>query len=130
MQMSLKSRAGAVRLATPLMILCFLAMGGFLYWLSTYSPPDAGDMLAGEDGEVLNEVAFAEFAVATQNYMGQEVTLRDVGVTAMIGTRLFWTNRTPDDLYLLFISESAMADSLDVSGPSSSGHHGIGHAPD
>ena len=116
MQMSLKSRAGAVRLATPLMILCFLAMGGFLYWLSTYAPPESQDMLTGEDGEALNEVDFADFSLATQVYMEQEITLRNVGVTAMIGERLFWTNIVNDDLYLLFISESAAADSVDVAG--------------
>lgn len=115
MQMFLKSRAGAVRLATPLMILCFLAMGGFLYWLSTYAPPEPQDMPTG-DGEVLNEVDFADFSVATQVYMEQEITLRNVGVTAMIGERLFWTNIVNDELYLLFVSESAAADSVDVAG--------------
>lgn len=116
MQMFPKSRTGAVRLATPLMILCFLAMGGFLYWLSTYAPPEQDALAAGEAGEVLNEVSFEDFAAGTQGYMGQEITLRDVGVTAMIGTRFFWTNITADDLYLLTISDAALADSVDVSG--------------
>ena len=116
MQMFLKSRAGAVRLATPLMILCFLAMGGFLYWLSTYAPPEQQGPMAGEDGEVLNEVDFAEFSLATQVHMDQEITLRNVGVTSMIGERLFWTNIVNDDLYLLFISDSAAVDSVDVAG--------------
>ena len=42
MQTCSKSRAGAAKLATPLMILCFLAMGGFLYWLSTRTGPEDG----------------------------------------------------------------------------------------
>lgn len=115
MQMFPKSRAGAVKLATPLMILCFLAMAGFLYWLSTYAATEPDEVVAGEDGEALNEVSFQEFAVGTQAYMGEEITLRGVGVTATIGTRFFWTNITADDLYLLAISDAAMADSVDVS---------------
>lgn len=115
MQMFPMSRTGAVKLATPLMILCFVAIAGFLFWLSTFGPAVDQEIATGEDGEVLNEIQFVDFAQATQAHMGQEVTIRNVGVTAMIGPRFFWTNTATDDLYLVFISESALADSLDVS---------------
>lgn len=115
MQMFPKSRTGAVKLATPLMILCFVSIGGFLFWLSTFGPAEDQEMATGEDGEALNEIEFVDFATATQTHMGQEITIRNVGVTAMIGPRFFWTNITAEDLYLVFISEPALADSLDVS---------------
>jgi hypothetical protein len=109
-----KSRAGAVRLAAPLMILSFLAMAGFLYWLSTYTPPEDTDVVTGEDGSTLNEVPFAEFAMDTQGYMGQTITVRSVDVTSMIGTRFFWT-QLPDNVpYLVHLTEEALADSVVV----------------
>jgi hypothetical protein len=117
MQMFPKSRAGAVRLATPLMIVSFLAMAGFLYWLSTYEVPevvvdDSGTGL--EDG--LNEVAFADFVVETQGYMGEEITMRLVEVNSTIGDRLFWTMLPGGNPYLMHISEEALADSVEVLG--------------
>lgn len=112
MQTCSKSRAGAAKLATPLMILCFLSMGGFLYWLSTRAPE--GEAM-GEDGVALNEVDLQQFILGTQAYMGQEITLRGTPMHAVIGPRLFWTTlRDDQDLYMLYISESALADSVDV----------------
>lgn len=114
MQTCSNSRAGAAKLATPLMILCFLSMGGFLYWLSTRSGPE-GDATSDADGVALNEVDLQDFILGTQAYMGQEITLRGTPMHAVIGPRLFWTTLGSDqDLYMLFISESALADSVDV----------------
>ena len=114
MQMIPTSRAGAVKTATPLMILCFLAMGGFLYWLSTYRPTEVqmDAPVASEDG--VNEVAFADFAMAPEDYMGEEFTMRQVEPGSMIGTRFFWTMRPDNQPYLVHISDQALADSVEV----------------
>ncbi len=117
MQMFPKSRAGAVKLSTPLMIVSFLAMAGFLYWLSTYTPaevePDEAGM-ADEDG--LNEVAFDDFVMNTQGYLGEEITLRFVEVNSTIGDRLFWTMLPGNNPYLMHVSDEALADSVEVLG--------------
>ena len=117
MQTFPKSRAGAVKLGIPLMILSFLAMGGFLYWLSTYEAPEVDEGMEGmadEDG--LNEVRFEDFVAGTQNYMGQEITLRLVEVSSTVGDRLFWTMLPGNNPYLMHISEEALADSVEVMG--------------
>ena len=117
MQTFPKSRAGAVKLGIPLMILSFLAMGGFLYWLSTYAAPEVDEGMedmADEDG--LNEVRFEDFVAGTQNYMGQEITLRFVEVSSTVGDRLFWTMFPGNNPYLMHISEEALADSVEVMG--------------
>ena len=111
-----KSCAGAVRLTIPLMILSFLAMAGFLYWLSRYEPPEVEevDQVVTEDG--LNEVAFDDFVMGTQGYMGQEITLRLVEVESTVGDRLFWTMLPGNNPYLMHVSDEALADSVEVIG--------------
>ena len=114
MQMFPTSRAGAVKTATPLMIVCFVAMGGFLYWLSTYraAEVEADDAATAEDGG--NEVAFEDFAAAPEDYMDAEFTMRMVVVNSMIGNRFFWTQVSDDLPYLVHITEEALADSVEV----------------
>ena len=117
MQMFPKSRAGAAKLGTPLMIVSFLAMAGFLYWMSRYEAPvvDSDEMdTVSADG--LNEVAFDDFVLETQGYMGVEITLREVDVNSTIGDRLFWTMLPGDNPYLMHVSDEALADSVEVLG--------------
>ena len=96
------------------MIVCFVAMGGFLYWLSTYRPVEVetDDAATGEDGG--NEVAFEDFAAAPEDYMDEEFTMRMVVVNSMIGDRFFWTQVSDDLPYLVHIAEEALADSVEV----------------
>ena len=111
----LKSRAGAVRLGTPLMILCFLAIGGFLYWLSITA--ETAEVVAVEEAvEELggNVVAFADFSTGTGSYIGQEITLRGVAVASLLGPHCVWTSLEGGTPYLLHFAESALADSVNV----------------
>lgn len=113
----LKSRVGAARLGTPLMLLCFLAMGGFLYWLSVTAEPTEVVVEEGVAEELGgNVVAFADFSAGTDTYLGQEITLQRIAVTSLLGPHGVWTNledaqATP---YLLHFSESALADSVEM----------------
>lgn len=113
----LRSRTGAARLGTPLMILCVLAMGGFLYWLSVTAEPteiavevEAVDELGG------NVVAFADFSAGTAGYIGQEITLEGIAVTSLLGPHGFFTSLadaqgTP---YLVHLTEEALGDSVSI----------------
>lgn len=117
MQMLPKSRAGAVKPGTVLMIVSFMAMGGFLYWLSLYEPPEtdmAEEDVADESG--LNEVAFADFVMGTQSYLGEEITLRLVEVESTVGDRLFWTMLPGSNPYLMHVADDALADSVELLG--------------
>ena len=115
METFLKSRAGAVRLATLLMILCFLGVTGFLYWLSITAEPTE-IVIEEPEAEMVNEVAFAAFSAGTDAFVGQEISIRAVSVTSLLEPHAFWTyladGQTP---YLLHLSEALLADSVTVS---------------
>lgn len=114
--MFLKSRAGSARLGTPLMILCFLAIGGFLYWLSVTAEPTEIVVEEVADTELVNAIAFADFSTATDSYIGQEISLEGVAVTSLLGPHSFWTSLedAQQTAYLLHLSEAALADSVSV----------------
>ena len=114
--MFLKSRAGAAKLGTPLMILCFLAIGGFLYWLSITAEPTTIVVEEVSDDELANVVVFADFSAATGSYVGQEISLEDIAVTSLLGPHCFWTSLADaqQTAYLLHFSEAALADSVSV----------------
>ena len=110
-----KSRAGSVRLGTMLMILCFVGIGGFMYWLSVTAEPTEVVVVEPEEA-VLNAVPFEDFSAGTATYIGQAITLQGITVTSLLGPHAFWTGladaqSTP---YLLHFSEMLVADSTSV----------------
>ena len=110
-----KSRAGSVRLGTMLMILCFVVIGGFMYWLSITAEPTEVVVVEPEEA-VLNAVPFEDFSAGTATYIGQAITLQGITVTSLLGPHAFWTGladaqSTP---YLLHFSEMLVADSTSV----------------
>lgn len=117
--MFLKSRAGAAKLGTPLMILCFLAMGGFLYWLSITAEPTMIVVEEVSDTELGNAIAFADFSAATDSYMGEEISLEDIEVTSLLGPHCFWTSLADGTPYLLHFTEVVLGDSVSLAQGSS-----------
>ena len=115
MAANLKSRAGAAKLGVPLMILCFLTVGGFLYWLSRSAEPTEVAEVVEETGAALaNVVALSEFSTGTAAYVGQEVTLEGIEVVSLLGTQALWMNLENGTPYLLHLTEMALADSVAV----------------
>ncbi len=114
--MFLKSQAGSARLGTPMMVLCFLAIGGFLYWLSITAEPTAIVVEEVADDELINAIPFADFSMATDSYIGQQISLEGIAVTSLLGPHSFWTSLedAQQTAYLLHFSESALADSMSV----------------
>lgn len=112
----LKSRSGAVQPATLLMLLCFLVMGGFLYWISITAEPTEIVIEEPDDDEMVNEVAFSDFSAGPPTYLGQELTLRDVAVSSPLGPHAFWTSLedAQQTAYLLHFSDLLVADSVSV----------------
>ena len=115
METVLKSRRGAAKLGTPLMILCFLAIAGFLYWLSITAAPTEVVVEAEPEEEVAaNVVAFADFSAGTTSYVGEEITLEAVSVSSRLGPHGAWTSLENGTPYLLHFTESALADSVEI----------------
>ena len=113
-----KSRAGAARYGTPLMLVCFLAIGGFLYWLSITAQSEE-PMVVEEPDEVAlpNLVSIEDFSGASGSYVGQEISLADIGVTSVFGPHSFWTSLADSQAtpFLLHLGEALIADSASVS---------------
>lgn len=86
-------KSGALNL--PLMIVAFLAIGGFLYWLSVVSEP-TDVAVAEEDPRAALAVAVpvspVQFAEDPGRYVGERVRIPNVRVSAIMGMELFWFN--------------------------------------
>lgn len=88
------------KLSTPLMILTFLAMAGFLYWLNVTSEPTEIAVAEEDprselpDAEPISPVQFADDPA---EWEGQRVRLPNIRVDALLGTEAFWFNLADDD---------------------------------
>lgn len=113
----LNSRAGAAQLGVPLMITSFVAVAGFMYWLSvTAKPteivlPDPRDVFA-------NEISLVEFSGGPADYVGQVVSLVDVPISARFGNFGHWINLLDADRngFILHLSDSLRADTTAATG--------------
>lgn len=128
----LKSRAGAGHVGLLLMLAAFLAMAGFLYWLSQVAEPTEGpveEVQASVEDEGM-VVDFAEFSGGTAAYVGQMVTLRNVTVTQLFGPHAFWTTLSDvgNTSYLVHLSPDAVADSVELASGGAYDLSGIVHA--
>lgn len=108
-----RAQAGAVNPGVPLMLLSFLAIAGFLYWLSVSAVPTEVAVVEPEE-PIGNEVAMTTFSAGTASYIGREVTLRGIPVVTLLGAHAFWTQlsdaqNTP---YLVHLSDALVADSV------------------
>ncbi len=84
------SRRGfADRLSLPLMVVAFLAVGGFLYWLNVTAQPtevavaeEAGETESGASA-ILN---VSDFLQGPDQWIGQVVELTDAQATSTLGS--------------------------------------------
>jgi len=88
------SRRGAAdKLTLPLMILAFVAVGGFLYWLNITAQPTEINM---EEGPVETEsgadvsVPLVDFLGDPAMYAGQVVEVTHARVASRLGSQAFW----------------------------------------
>lgn len=81
------------KLNAPLMILTFLAIGGFLYWLNVTSEPTEIAM-ADEDPRAAlpsaEAVSAVQFADDPGVYLEARVRLPNIRVANLMGTEAFW----------------------------------------
>ncbi|MGI9628593.1 MAG: hypothetical protein ACR2QM_17290 [Longimicrobiales bacterium] len=102
----LTSRSGAANLGTPLMLVSFAMVAGFVFWLRANAEPTA--VVVTEPDEVTSGsvVSMAAFSGDTKAFMDREIELRDIPVASALGPHSFWTtlidaNDTP---YLVHLS--------------------------
>lgn len=118
------SRRGAVDLGLPLMIVAFLAIGGFLYWLNLQAQAElaakaavAEEMAAEEAAkEAMGDVIPGE-ALQTDPgmYSGKVVTVEGLSIASMLGTQGFWVELPNKNPFLVSLSEAVKAEGLSLS---------------
>lgn len=93
-----EKKSGTLNL--PLMIVAFLAIGGFLYWLNVVSEP-TDIAVAEEDPRAALPMpvpaSLAQFTEEPERYQGERVRIPNVRVTDIMGTELFWIALADED---------------------------------
>ena len=115
------SRRGAVDLGLPLMIVAFLAIGGFLYWLNLQAQAELAakaaiaEEIAAEEAakEALGDIIPGE-ALQTDPgmYEGKVVTVEGLNIASMLGTQGFWVELPNRNPFLVSLAEAVKAEGL------------------
>lgn len=101
-------------------ILAVASIGGFLFWLGATSEPTQVSVVeeAPEEDTTVMTVPVSTFAMETDSFMDEDIRLREMPVSSLLGERLFWTEvpsqqgmMTP---YLLALDDALLADSVAV----------------
>lgn len=116
------SRRGAADLGTPLMIVAFLVMGGFLVWL--YQQSEAEEALQLQEAqEAAAQQAEAErradMLIQPENiqmdaspYAGDTVLIEGQAVASQLGTQGFWLEMPNGNPFLVSYPESQRSQEL------------------
>jgi len=117
------SRRGAVDLGLPLMIVAFLAIGGFLYWLNLQAKAElaekeavAAEIRAEEAlAEARGDIISAEGLQADPGvFSGKTVTVEGLMVASLLGTQGFWMELPNKNPFLVSFSEAVKAEGVTV----------------
>ncbi|MEZ4415152.1 MAG: hypothetical protein R3E10_05305 [Gemmatimonadota bacterium] len=110
------SRKGASGAATLLMIVAFLAIGGFMYWLSLTAEPSQAVMVEEEEPEAMPGegalVTVADFTGNPAGYVDQTIRMEDIEVVSLLGNHAFWTKLTNDQPYLVRVDPALFVNGL------------------
>lgn len=114
----IRSRKGAAASMTPvLMVLAFVAMAGFLYWLSITAEgtevqvrENGNDTAEVDTGPAAENVSRTQFRSDPTAYVGQRIRVRDVEVASLLGQSgtLFWLAPN-DNPYLVHVDSALQA---------------------
>jgi len=99
------------------MITAFVAVAGFMFWLSVTAKPT--EIVAPDPQDVFeNEISLLDFSGGPAGYEGQVVSLADVPVSARFGNFGHWINLLDADRngFILYLSDSLRADTTVATG--------------
>ena len=114
------SRRGAADMGTPLMILAFFVIAGFLYWLNGQAAAERALDIIEDTTPVdatagVTDVPLTELEASPAEYVGREVRLATYGVASMLGQQGFWLGTPSGNPFLVSMSDALMAEGLPVS---------------
>jgi hypothetical protein len=113
------TRRGAADMGTPLMILAFFVIAGFMYWLNGQAAAERALEIV-EDTTVdatagVADVPLTDLEASPAEYVGREVRLATYGVASMLGQQGFWLGTPSGNPFLISMSDALMAEGLLVS---------------
>lgn len=114
------SRRGATDLGTPLMILAFIVIGGFLYWLSGQAAEERAQRVVDETptedsmSSSVQVVAPADIQMDATPYEGQEIRINATNVASLLGDQGFWLEMPNGNPFLVSMSPEVMASDVTV----------------
>ena len=114
------SRRGAANLGMPLMIVAFLAIGGFLYWLNLQAQADAASRAVVE--EVPEEtsplmgtlVSGQDLQTDPSPFEGVTVQVQGMTVASGMGSQAFWLELPNKNPFLVYMSDAVTAEGITV----------------
>lgn len=128
------SRRGAANLGMPLMIVAFLAIGGFLYWLNLQAQADAASRAVIEDvpeeaGPMAGTVVpGADLQTDPSPYEGMTIKVEGLSVAGGMGTRAFWLELPNKNPFLVYMSDAVVAEGVAVNSGQTVNVSGMIHA--
>lgn len=114
------SRSGAANLAIPLMIVAFLAIAGFLWWLSlsaegTTGPVDTAQADTAEaTGPTATQIELADLQERPDSLVGQSVRVAGASVASRMGNQAFWIELPNQNPFLVRLGSALVQDSVQV----------------
>jgi len=108
------SRRGATNLGTPLMIVAFIIIGGFMYWLSEQAAAERAmreveETPAEDTMPAVETVPVADIEVDATPFVGQEVRIANTNVASALGTQGFWLETPSGNPFLVSKGPEVMA---------------------
>ena len=86
------------KLSLPLRIVAFLAVAGFVYWLSVTAQPT--EIPVAEEEDPVMELSLEVFQTRSSEVVGERVRLPYVEVASNLGLQAFWFEFPDGNIYL------------------------------
>ncbi|MDX1493010.1 MAG: hypothetical protein R3253_02970 [Longimicrobiales bacterium] len=113
------SRRGATNLGTPLMIVAFVVIGGFMYWLSEQAAAER-EMQAIEETPVedttpsVRVVAPGDIQMDASPFLGEEIRINATNVASLLGQQGFWLATPSGNPFLVSKGPEVMASGVTI----------------
>ena len=111
------SRRGATNLGTPLMIVAFVVIAGFMWWLSQQAAAEralqeaqAAEAAAAEDtATTVQLVPVEDIQMDATPFVGEEIRIRGVNVASLLGEQGFWLETPSGNPFLVSMGPEVQA---------------------
>ena len=118
---------------TPLMVMAFLVIGGFLYWLNGEAAAERALSIVEETTEEISQaaattVAAADLDIDPASFEMQFVRVAGLNVESMLGDQGFWLGLPSGNPFLVSMSDDLMAEGVAVTQGQPATVTGVVHA--